>query len=153
MKSISKVVILLFFTSLFGCGESSPEPPTTLLFPDTERIELVSPSNATTVGTSFNYSVPDDVEFIVLAIFQPAPDPDGQDISNKNALQCGSNTGLDGFGRGTVTSAKLYQADPITHEFDESSPCIISGNYYWTVWGFKGIVLTHSSPVWSVNFP
>ena len=152
------VTILLFavFMVCFSqCTNSKTEPaPTTPIFAGTTTLSLVWPSHgATSVSTStaLQYSVPSEVSYVVIGIFNADIVTNGSTISNEGNFLYGSRTGMSDFVRGNQSQSALHAYDAATKNFKSpnSSPAASSGTYYWAVWGYDQYGnLTHSSPSW-----
>lgn len=136
------------------CTNSNSEPPpSSPIFSGTTQISLVSPSHGATVTTSaaLQYSLPAEVTYAVIGVFNANIVTSGSSISNEANFLYGSRTGLSDFVRGSQVQSVLHGYDATTKNFKtpNSSPAASSGTYYWAVWGYDQYGnLTHSSPAW-----
>jgi hypothetical protein len=119
------------------------------IFAHTERMDV-----------SYNagqfYFLPcEDVECVVLGIFQAPIATAGKSIVNMIDMKGGSCTGLSGFNRGQVSEDTLYA-------YSDEAKCFTglpggynpSGSRYWAVWGFNSDwVIISSSQQMKTSFP
>jgi hypothetical protein len=160
---ILKYLILSGVMLILGCGETPPEPPTSPIFDDVEKIDLITPldddDHSTTISASsidFLFDIPSDVKYVMVGIFTEDIDVVGDKIVNDTDCVAGSRSGLSGFSRSSIPAANMRVFNPASGDFTATTfASTVSGstdNYYWAVWGYdEGQNLTHASPRWRVR--
>lgn len=156
-KRISALSLLTLALLMVGqCTNSNSEPPpSSPIFSGTTQISLVSPSHGSTSSAALQYSLPAEVTYAVIGVFNANIVTSGSTISNEANFLYGSRTGLGDFVRGSQVQSALHGYDPTTKNFKapNSSPAA-SSTYYWAVWGYDQYGnLTHSSPAWKFTTP
>ena len=97
--SLVALTVSLCCCAFFGEPDEQTPPPSTPIFSDVVKIELQSPTNGSgplASSTSFQFVIPEDVEYVVLALFSAPIQVSGKTILNPSAWQAGSRTGLAG---------------------------------------------------------
>lgn len=149
------VTLLLFF--LLGC-EQPPDNPTTPIFSNVFKIQLVSPDDGGTIGEAdrLRFELPTEVEYAVLMLFDGPIDvnDDEKTISTTN-LEGGLRTGLSGFSRSYAEIASLLRPEA---DFEDFKSEFIKDSedgdvtYCWVVIGYNSSgIITHASPEWTVT--
>ena len=119
------------------------------IFAHTERMDVSYNAG------QFYFLLSEDVECVVLGIFQAPIATSGKSIVNMIDMEGGSCTGTSGFNRGQVAEDALYiytdEAKSFTGIPGGYNP---SGSRYWAVWGFNSDwVIISSSQQTKTSFP
>jgi hypothetical protein len=142
--------------ALSGCLKTNDDQPKTPIFAGTEEIGLILPSNDGSLASngSFSYSVPGDVKYLVIGVFNAEIATSGKTITNTSNFVAGSRDGMTDFVRGSQSRTTLHSFNQTTRDFDSALFNPTGTGHYWAVWGYDQFGnLTHSSPQRRVNFP
>jgi len=150
---------MMIFTAVFatGCAEDY-NPPSEPIFSDVELIEIEYPRNTYSYSEQnrFQYNVPDDVSFLVLAIFEPGNTPQLSGDSITNDMNAGWDNITGGLTMSTATKEDLRVFDGVSQEFSDIlylSTAPPAGEYHMVLLGYdSNYILVAASPDWRFDW-
>ena len=164
--------IAIFFGIMTGgetivsCGEIivSCEPinvqSETPIFDNTEKIDLYNPYYDIDYSENerFIWDGPDDVDNLVMALFNSPPAVSDGVITNIQNWVAGASSDMPQFHRGYILIQELVLFDDTIGEYGSfTGTQFTMGDFsngetmYWAVWAFSHGFLTHSSPAYAIN--
>ena len=138
---------IAFILFAVGCEYTGEHPVP--IFSDTEHMAARIDEN------DYLFFPSEEVEYIVIGLFNSPIATSGKSITNMDDMEGGSCTGQTGFTRSSVPMDSLYVFDQ-TSKFFTGSPgdYMPSGTRYWAVWGFNADwVIISSSEEIETDFP
>ena len=170
LKQFTFFIAIFFGIMICGeikvsCGEIivSCEPinvqSETPIFDNTEKIDLDYPYYEINYGDneSFIWDGPDDVDNLVMALFNSPPAVSDGLITNTQDWVAGASSDMPQFHSGYILIQDLVLFDDTIGDYGSFPGTLFTdGDFgdgdtmYWAVWAFSYGILTHSSPAYKI---
>lgn len=153
--------------TIVSCGEIivSCEPinvqSETPIFDNTEKIDLYNPYYDINYGYNerFIWDGPDDVDNLVMALFNSPPAVSDGLITNTQDWVAGASSDMPQFHSGYIHIQELVLFDDTIGDYGSFTGTQFTDipahfgdgdTMYWAVWAFSYGILTHSSPAYKI---
>jgi len=142
----------------FSCERINGQSETPIFF-GTEKIDLDDPYYIINYGFNerFIWDEPDDVDNLVMALFDSPPAVSDGLITNTQDWVAGASSDMPQFHRGYILIQDLVLFDDAIGEYGSFTGTQFTTAHFndgermwWAVWAFSYGILTHSSPAYEI---